>query len=167
MPTSYQVSVTVLGIIQLARGRASSSFTGPWFDNSSKSPSSYALALYSGLWAFDGWVRRPTQSSLALLMPVSGPSELCRRGDEEPGQEAAHCHPLQHGTSDGNSNICARIKDISRPPQLLFLSANVSYLVVLDKVRAPRPLSLRHPVEFAARPLSVAVILSHWTLGVH
>lgn len=45
----------MLGIVQLARGKASSSFREPVFDDSSKSPSAYALALYSGLWAFDGW----------------------------------------------------------------------------------------------------------------
>lgn len=44
-----------LGIVQLARGRATATFRQPWFDDSSKSPSAYALALYSGLWAFDGW----------------------------------------------------------------------------------------------------------------
>jgi amino acid transporter len=50
-----KVAVTVLGIIQLARGKASASFTKSWFDHSSTSPSAYSLALYSGLWAFDGW----------------------------------------------------------------------------------------------------------------
>ncbi|KIJ68922.1 hypothetical protein HYDPIDRAFT_144361 [Hydnomerulius pinastri MD-312] len=49
------ISVTILGLIQLARGRASQSFREPLFDDSSKSPSAYSLALYSGLWAFDGW----------------------------------------------------------------------------------------------------------------
>ncbi|GBE82155.1 hypothetical protein SCP_0405350 [Sparassis crispa] len=49
------VSITVLGLIQLGRGHASSSLTDPLFDGSSTSPSAYALALYSGLWAFDGW----------------------------------------------------------------------------------------------------------------
>ena len=33
----------------------STSFTEPLFEGSSNSPSAYALALYSGLWAFDGW----------------------------------------------------------------------------------------------------------------
>ncbi|OCH94964.1 hypothetical protein OBBRIDRAFT_788707 [Obba rivulosa] len=49
------ISITVLGITQIARGRASTSLTEPLFDGSSTSPSAYALALYSGLWAFDGW----------------------------------------------------------------------------------------------------------------
>ncbi len=52
---SMQVLVTVLGIVQLVRGKASSSFREPLFSGSSTSPSSYSLALYSGLWAFDGW----------------------------------------------------------------------------------------------------------------
>jgi amino acid transporter len=48
------ISITILGLVQLARGRASESFKEPLFDDSSKSPSAYSLALYSGLWAFDG-----------------------------------------------------------------------------------------------------------------
>lgn len=50
-----QISITVLGLIQLVRGRATTSLTTPVFEGTSTSPSSYALALYSGLWAFDGW----------------------------------------------------------------------------------------------------------------
>jgi amino acid permease len=52
---SYQVFVIALGMIQLVRGRASESFSQPLFEDSSHSPSAYSLALYSGLWAFDGW----------------------------------------------------------------------------------------------------------------
>lgn len=51
----FQISITILGIVQLARGKASSSLRQPLFDGSSTSPSSWSLALYSGLWAFDGW----------------------------------------------------------------------------------------------------------------
>lgn len=47
--------MTVLGVVQLIRGKASASFREPLFSGSSTSPSSYSLALYSGLWAFDGW----------------------------------------------------------------------------------------------------------------
>ena len=50
-----QLAVTIIGIIQLARGQASTSFTGDIFAGSSTSPSEYALAFYSGLWAYDGW----------------------------------------------------------------------------------------------------------------
>lgn len=49
------VLIIVLGIVQYARGHASTSLSGDIFSGSSTSPSSYALALYSGLWAFDGW----------------------------------------------------------------------------------------------------------------
>ncbi|KAF5380933.1 hypothetical protein D9615_003981 [Tricholomella constricta] len=49
------VAITVLGLIQIARGKASSAFRQPLFEGSSKSPSAWSLALYSGLWAFDGW----------------------------------------------------------------------------------------------------------------
>lgn len=41
--------------MQLARGKASTSLREPLFQDSTTSPSSYALALYSGLWAVDGW----------------------------------------------------------------------------------------------------------------
>ncbi|KAF8212202.1 amino acid transporter [Mycena galopus ATCC 62051] len=50
-----RISITVLGIVQLARGKQSSSLREPLFEGSSTSPSSYSLAFYSGLWAFDGW----------------------------------------------------------------------------------------------------------------
>jgi amino acid transporter len=55
------LAVPILAIVQVARGRASPgsqhTFTsfGALFERSSSSPSAYALALYSGLWAFDGW----------------------------------------------------------------------------------------------------------------
>ena len=50
-----QISITILGLVQLVRGKASTSLTEPLFKDSSTNPSSYSLALYSGLWAFDGW----------------------------------------------------------------------------------------------------------------
>jgi amino acid transporter len=50
-----QIAITIIGLVQLARGKASTSLTEPLFKDSSTSPSSYSLALYSGLWAFDGW----------------------------------------------------------------------------------------------------------------
>ena len=81
---NWQISITILGLVQLARGRASTSFTEPLFEHSSTSPSAYALALYSGLWAFDGWdqanyvggemknpeknIPRAIHSSMALVM---------------------------------------------------------------------------------------------------
>ncbi|KAI0709329.1 L-methionine transporter [Earliella scabrosa] len=78
------LSITVIGLVQLARGQASTSFSEPLFDGSSTSPSAYALALYSGLWAFDGWdqanyvggemrhpeksIPRAIHSSMAIVM---------------------------------------------------------------------------------------------------
>lgn len=41
--------------MQLARGKQSDSFRKPLFAESSTSPSAYSLALYSGLFAVDGW----------------------------------------------------------------------------------------------------------------
>ncbi|KZT09448.1 amino acid transporter [Laetiporus sulphureus 93-53] len=78
------ISITILGLVQLARGHASTSLTESLFSGSSTSPSSYALALYSGLWAYDGWdqanyvggemknaqknIPRAIHSSMAIVM---------------------------------------------------------------------------------------------------
>ncbi|KDQ33322.1 hypothetical protein PLEOSDRAFT_1110514 [Pleurotus ostreatus PC15] len=94
------VSVTILGIVQLARGRASTSLTTPLFEGSSRSPSAYSLALYSGLWAFDGW----DQANY-----VGG--EL----------------------TNPEKNIPRAIHSSMAIVTVLFLLANVSYFVVLDK----------------------------------
>jgi len=49
------VFVGVLGVIYLARYGPGQALTTDVFAGSSQSPGSYAIALYSGLWAFDGW----------------------------------------------------------------------------------------------------------------
>lgn len=54
--TMSLVFVGILGAIHLARFGAGPSFTKEaLFAGSAKNPSKYAIALYSGLWAFDGW----------------------------------------------------------------------------------------------------------------
>lgn len=62
-----QISVTVLGLIQLIRGKASTSLTTNMFEGSSTNPSSYALALYSGLWSFDGWDQGAWNSIISVV----------------------------------------------------------------------------------------------------
>ncbi|KAG8693172.1 hypothetical protein FRC08_009288, partial [Ceratobasidium sp. 394] len=52
---SSLIAVAVLGSIQILRGKMSNSLTDPLFAGTSPNLSSFALALYSGLWAFDGW----------------------------------------------------------------------------------------------------------------
>ncbi|KAL4077054.1 amino acid permease-domain-containing protein [Scleroderma yunnanense] len=99
--TSLKVmSVTVLGFIQLVRGRASDSFRQPPFEGSSLSPSTYSLALYSGLWAFSGW-----DSANLVAGEMKNPEK----------------------------NIPRVIHWSMVTVTALFLFANVSYLVVLDK----------------------------------
>ncbi|BEJ07219.1 hypothetical protein CcaverHIS641_0404880 [Cutaneotrichosporon cavernicola] len=50
------IFVGVLGLLYLIRNGPGESFAkGSVFKGSSKNPSDYAIALYSGLWAFDGW----------------------------------------------------------------------------------------------------------------
>ncbi|TFK42551.1 L-methionine transporter [Crucibulum laeve] len=94
------ILITVLGIVQLARGKSTESFRQPWFDNSSHSPSTYSLALYSGLWAFDGW----DQANYV-------------------GGEIHH----------PERNIPRAIHSSMIVVTFLFILANISYFVVLDK----------------------------------
>jgi len=94
------ISITFLGLIQLARGRATTSLTTPVFDGTSTSPSAYALALYSGLWAFDGW-----DQANYVGGEISEPEKNIPR--------VIHCSMIT--------------------VTLLFLLANLSYFVVLDK----------------------------------
>lgn len=49
------VAVAVMAVVALAQGKQSTSLTSNIFEGSSHSPGRYALALYSGLWAFSGW----------------------------------------------------------------------------------------------------------------
>ncbi|KAF8636695.1 hypothetical protein AX17_003500 [Amanita inopinata Kibby_2008] len=92
--------IAVLGLVQLVRGRASASFKDSWFIGSSTSPSSYSLALYSGLWAFDGW--------------------------DQANYVGGEIHRPE-------KNIPRAIHSSMFIVTLLFLLANVAYLVVLDK----------------------------------
>lgn len=70
------IGVTVIGIVVAATGFSSSGEASrdwkdhPWFEGTSKDPSAWAVALYAGLWAYDGWdntnyvvgeFRRPTR----------------------------------------------------------------------------------------------------------
>ncbi|KAF3257641.1 hypothetical protein TWF192_000931 [Orbilia oligospora] len=56
---------------------------GNWFEGSSRDPGAYAVALYAGLWAFDGW---------------DNVCELYYRGDEEPGTRPTAGDPLGHAS---------------------------------------------------------------------
>ena len=48
--------VGALGLVSLIRqGPGPALLPSTLFTDSSRQPSSYAIALYSGLWAFDGW----------------------------------------------------------------------------------------------------------------
>lgn len=55
------LGVTIIGIVVAATGFSSSGEASrdwkdhSWFDGTSSDPSSWALALYAGLWAYDGW----------------------------------------------------------------------------------------------------------------
>ncbi|KAI0726492.1 L-methionine transporter [Fomitopsis betulina] len=108
-------SITVLGLVQLARGHASSALTSEsLFANplsgaagalAQAGPSEVARALYSGLWAFDGW----NQANY-----VGGEMRDAQRNIPR----AIHC------------SMGAVI--------ILFFLANLSYFVVLEKATLAR-----------------------------
>lgn len=50
------VFVAILGLLTLIRNGPGPAFSSEtFFKGTSTEPSAYAIALYSGLWAFDGW----------------------------------------------------------------------------------------------------------------
>lgn len=91
-----------MGVFQLTRGEMSTAFKESLFEGSSSNPSSYALALFSGLWAYDGWDQ-------GIVSVVSIPqiftfntsfSQLHCWRDEECGQEPSPSHPFEYGDYD-------------------------------------------------------------------
>ena len=49
------IAITILGFVWLGLGRGTDVYHRNPFSGSSSNGGTYALALYSGLWAFDGW----------------------------------------------------------------------------------------------------------------
>jgi amino acid transporter len=50
------VFIAILGLLTLIKDGPGPAFTTEtFFKGTSSEPSTYAIALYSGLWAFDGW----------------------------------------------------------------------------------------------------------------
>jgi L-type amino acid transporter 9 len=47
-------AVAIIGIVVLVTGHGAGNFNHNWFEGSSTNLGNYALALYSGLWAYDG-----------------------------------------------------------------------------------------------------------------
>lgn len=88
------IFVAVLGLVALIKNGPGDSFSsGNFFAGSSKSPSSYAIALYSGLWAFDGW-DQCSVSVQAGFRPDRNP--VCGRGDDQSHTRSAASSALVH-----------------------------------------------------------------------
>ena len=61
------VFIAILGLLTLIKDGPGPAFTtDTFFQGTSTQPSTYAIALYSGLWAFDGW----DQCNVCLLLVV-------------------------------------------------------------------------------------------------
>jgi amino acid transporter len=79
--------VIVLGIVSLIRGGGGVLAAGGLFEGSSTNAGSYAIALYSGLWSFDGCeftlpaLGETWRRQLTRVMRLSRPIELCSRRD--------------------------------------------------------------------------------------
>ncbi|KZV90230.1 hypothetical protein EXIGLDRAFT_740819 [Exidia glandulosa HHB12029] len=99
------LAITVLGLVKLLQGHESPALREPLFEGTTHNPSSFALALYSALWAFDGW----DQANY-----IGG--ELINPGKTFP-----------------------RVIHTSMTlVMFLFLAANLSYFVLLDKATVAR-----------------------------
>ncbi|KZO95847.1 amino acid transporter [Calocera viscosa TUFC12733] len=98
-------AIAIMGIVQLARGKASPSLFTNIFEGTNPNPSSWAIAAYSGLWAFDGW----DQTNY-----VAGEMKHAER------------------------NLPRAIHMSMFTVVILFLWANISYFIVLDKATVGR-----------------------------
>lgn len=94
------IAVTVMGLLQLGRGKASTAFREPLFEGTSPNPSAFALALFSGLWAYEGWDQ---------------------------------ANYITGEMKDPAKNMPRVIHSSMTTVTLLFLLANISYFIVLDK----------------------------------
>ena len=94
--------MSILGLVKLIQGHESPALKGDIFAGTSHNPSSWALALYSGLWAFDGWDQANYVGGEMKNPGVTFPRVI-------------------------HSSMVLVM--------FLFLTANLSYFVLLDKVR--------------------------------
>ena len=67
------VFIAILGFLTLIKDGPGPAFTtDTFFQGTSTQPSTYAIALYSGLWAFDGW----DQCNVCLLLVVANGTRI-------------------------------------------------------------------------------------------
>lgn len=63
------VFIAILGLLTLIKDGPGPAFTTEtFFKGTSTEPSTYAIALYSGLWAFDGWDQCNVSSCRILIV---------------------------------------------------------------------------------------------------
>lgn len=91
-----------MGVIQLARRKTSTAFTDPLFAGTSPNPSAFALALFSGLWAYEGWDQGRPPCPPTHLNSHPG-SKLYYWGNEGPRQKYAKSYSLKHDDRDGKT----------------------------------------------------------------
>lgn len=116
------LGVTVIGIVVAATGLSYKGHANDdwkhhgWFENTSENVSNWAVALYAGLWAFDGWDNvRP--SSHNGWYPLTFVGQLCNSRIQKPDPRPSPCHshfaPARHTLL----HPCQRIL-LPSPPQL-------------------------------------------------
>lgn len=71
------VGVTIIGIIVAAtglssKGRANEEWKTSWFEGTNMDISGWAMALYAGLWAFDGWDNVRFLAHIPSDIPLTG-----------------------------------------------------------------------------------------------
>ena len=105
------VFVGILGLVYLVRHGPGEALTSNVFAGSSHSPGSYAIALYSGLWAFDGW------DACSVSLPLKA---------------VANTQFIAGEMKDTHRDLPRALHTSMTAVLLLFLGANVSYFIVLD-----------------------------------
>jgi hypothetical protein len=104
------LGVTVIGIVVAVTGLSYNGDankewkTRGWFENTNTNVSNWAVALYAGLWAFDGWDNVCQTSFHSANPPLTTPGQLCHRRVQEPRARPAPRnsylptarHPLLH-----------------------------------------------------------------------
>jgi len=121
--------VTLTGIIVAAtglsyRGKANDDWKyRSWFDDTSTSVSNWAVALYAGLWAFDGWDNVPTPPILPPSLLTGQPPLTSSRLTTSPLNSRippatfpASSTPPSRSSFSATSSPTCRISSSSPPP---------------------------------------------------
>jgi amino acid transporter len=110
------VFIAILGLLTLIKDGPGPAFTTEtFFKGTSTEPSTYAIALYSGLWAFDGW----DQCNVSFITHLLG-------------REQADDQFVAGEMRNPNKHLPMALHSSMSIVLLLFVLANCAYFIVLS-----------------------------------